>query len=637
MTREEFDGLIQRLEKVSRQNPRLYGARLIGLVGLAYAYLLLILLGSLALCILMIVMVVYLPLTIKFALIGIIAFGGIFVAVLRGLWVKLEPPKGQPVIRTQAPKLFALLDELRAALNCKPFHTVVIVGDLNAAVVQIPRLGIFGWHRNYLVLGLPLMQILGPDEFKAVLAHEFAHSSRGHGRFGNWLYRVRRTWAQIFEQMARHRTRWGAVLFKFLNWFWPVFNGHAFVLARANEYEADACSVRLAGADAASAALIRTRVDGVLLSEKFWPDIFSRANREAEPPADVMLALNQALKNGSSADDAARWLRQAFLMETNNLDTHPSLKDRLRAIGRLPAEIEAGKFPELSPPIPLENAAEFFLGDQANDIARKISDEWKQLMAPKWKARHDQAQKIAGELAELDMPTAAPPTAAQIWKKAQKIIELSGDSAGITMLEQVLALEPKHAGANFILGRHFLQSDDPRGVEFVETAITSDPSLTQTGCNLLYAHFNRTGQRNKLRPLENRFDDFQKLNVLARQERASITAADTFIPHGLTEQQLASLREFLSSDPDIASAAVAQKKLEHFPSNPCFVIGLKIKVPWLTVRGSNTHKELVQRVSKHAGLPGNCVVFIAEKNLSAIGTELFNLPGAIVYERVEGN
>ncbi len=39
--------------------------------------------------------------------------GGIFVAVLRGLWVKLEPPKGQVLAREQAPKLFALLDELR--------------------------------------------------------------------------------------------------------------------------------------------------------------------------------------------------------------------------------------------------------------------------------------------------------------------------------------------------------------------------------------------------------------------------------------------------------------------------------------------------------------------------------------------
>jgi len=628
VTREEFDVLIQELEKVSRKNPRLYNCRIIGLVALAYAYLVLVLFGSLALCLAMIAMVIYVPAAIKFAIVGLVAFGGIFQAVLRGLWVKLEPPKGLPVTREEAPKLFALLDELRAALDCKPFHKVLIIGDLNAGVVQVPRLGIFGWHRNYLVLGLPLMQSLAPDEFKAVLAHEFAHSSRGHGRFGNWLYRVRRTWAQIFEQMAKQRTRFGGVLFKFLNWFWPVFNGHAFVLARANEYEADACSVRLAGADAAVSALIRSRVDGALLGEKFWPGIFSNANQEKEPPADVLLALNQTLKNGPAADDAARWLRQAFLIETNNADTHPCLKDRLRAIGRLPAEI-----PSLPPPKPPQTATDFFLGARAEIIARQMSEEWRKFIAPKWAAQYEHAKKIANELAGLEKPSDAPRSAAQIWEKAQKLVELHGDAAAVPALEQVIALEPGHAAANFILGRYHLQKDDPRGVAFVETAITSDPALTPNGCNLLYAHFNRTGQHDKLRPLENRVDEFQKLTVLARQERARILAVDTFIAHELTGQQIADLRKIFSSEPDICSAAVVRKRLAHFPNSPCFAIGLKIKVAWWKPRGRGANKELVRRVFKQVRLPGHFLVFVNEKNLKALGVKVFAAPDAVIYQR----
>jgi Zn-dependent protease with chaperone function len=634
VTREEFDKLIQKLEKVSHQNPRLYAGRLIGLVALAYAYLLLVLVGSLALCGLMIVMVFYVPVTIKLALIGLIAFGGVFLAVLRGLWVKLEPPKGLPLTREQAPKLFGLLDELRKALDCRPFHRVLIVAEVNAGVVQIPRLGVFGWHRNYLVLGLPLMLILGPEEFKAVLAHEFAHSSRGHGQFGNWIYRVRRTWAQIFEQMARRRTRWGAVLFKFLHWFWPVFNGHAFVLARANEYEADACSVRLAGADAAANALIRTRVDGSLITEKFWPGVFSRANREPEPPGNVMIELQQTVQHGPPASDVERWVREAFAMETNNHDTHPCLKDRLRAIGRLPPEWNAGKLPGLPPPPP-ESAAEFYLGEPAGDIARKMSADWRQSMATQWKTRYDHAQKIAADLAAMEKPAEAPPTATQIWEKAHRLVELDGDGAAITVLEQVVAMEPKHPGANFILGRHCLQTGDPRGVDLIETAIASDPSLTGTGCNLLYSHFNRTGQREKLRPLEHRVDAFQKLNALARQERALISAKDTFLAPGLTPQQIADLTKTFRAEPDIGTAAVVQKRLAHFPANPCFVIGLKVKVGWWKVRSSKANKALVQRLVKQVHLPGPATLFVSEKNLKTLGAKVFQTPEAFVYRRGE--
>jgi Zn-dependent protease with chaperone function len=385
VTRDEFDLLVRRLEVISGRHHGLYVARVVGLLTLAYGYLGLVLLGSLALAAgtIALVVVAHNGAIIKPALFVIIGAGGMFWAVLRGLWVTLKLPEGQSVTRVQAPQLFAMLDELRAALDCRPFHRVLLVPEHNPAVVQIPRLGVFGWHRNYLLLGLPLMESLDPDEFKAVLAHEFAHSSRGHGRFGNWLYRVRRSWDRIFEQIARQRTRGGFVLVRFINWFWPLFNAHAFVLARANEYEADACSVRLAGADAAARALIRLPVDESLLSEQFWPHVFSRANQDAAPPSDVMRSLGQALRSGAPTEDGARWLRQAFLVETSNNDTHPCLKDRLRAMGRLPDAVNRGEFPPVPPP-PTQTAAAFFLGSHAETAAREMSDRWQQAIAGQW-------------------------------------------------------------------------------------------------------------------------------------------------------------------------------------------------------------------------------------------------------------
>lgn len=633
MTREAVDALIQRLEGVSHRTPRLYRARVVGLVVLAYAYLTVVLLGSLAMCGLMIALVVAAPATIKLALVGLIAFGGVFVAVVRGLWVKLEPPKGEVVTRAEAPKLFQLFDELRSALDCQPFHHVAIVGDVNAGVVQIPRLGVFGWHKNYLIVGLPLMQMLAPDELKAVLAHEFAHSSRGHGRFGNWLYRVRRTWDQIFQQIIKQRTRFGAVLFKFAGWYWPIFNAHAFVLARANEYEADACSVRLAGADAAARALTRLRVDGALLSEQFWPGAFSRANHDPEPPNDILGELGCALRRGPSPGDAARWLRQAFLLQTNTADTHPCLRDRLRAIGKLPSEIDAGNFPETPPPVPAQNAAEFFLGGHAAVVARKMSDDWKQRISALWKQRHDTARKLAADLATLNAADSRPPTAAEAWQKASKTAELHGAAAALEALQKVIALDPNHAGAHFVLGRHFLQADDPRGVEHMENAIRADPMLTQTGCNLLYAHFNRTGQREKLRPLENRFDGFQKQHVVAQQERARLTAADCFFSPELTAAQVDALQKVFAAEPVVGRVAIARKSVQHFPQNPCFGVALELKTPWWTIRRSAANGQLVQRLAQTVKLPGNFIVFVGSRNLKVVSKKIFAVPGAVIYQR----
>jgi Zn-dependent protease with chaperone function len=57
----------------------------------------------------------------------------------------------------------------------------------NASVVQIPRLGVFGWSRNYLTVGVPLLDAVTPEQFEAVLAHELGHLARAHGRFRTWI------------------------------------------------------------------------------------------------------------------------------------------------------------------------------------------------------------------------------------------------------------------------------------------------------------------------------------------------------------------------------------------------------------------------------------------------------------------
>src|SRR5205814_4685403 len=103
-------------------------------------------------------------------------------AALRALLVRVKAPQGRAVTRTEAPELFAVLDDLQTQLRSAAFHQVFIDPRCNAGVVQVPRLGVFGWSRNYLLIGLPLLDGLSPDEMRAVLAHEFAHLSREHGR-----------------------------------------------------------------------------------------------------------------------------------------------------------------------------------------------------------------------------------------------------------------------------------------------------------------------------------------------------------------------------------------------------------------------------------------------------------------------
>src|SRR5688572_6982158 len=182
MTDEQFEALVGRLDAKAKADPAGYKTRvlLMALLGNAYLGVMLALIATLLAA--AAVSVVWL----KAAGVKIAFVVGVFLwMVLKALWVKVPPPEGTEIIERDSPELFAMIEKIRRDLRGPRFHHVLVTDDFNAAVVQAPRLGIFGWYRNYLLIGLPLAMALSMDQFKAVLAHEFGHLAKGHGAMSN--------------------------------------------------------------------------------------------------------------------------------------------------------------------------------------------------------------------------------------------------------------------------------------------------------------------------------------------------------------------------------------------------------------------------------------------------------------------
>lgn len=192
MTLDEFKTLVRRAEVDIAQRPRAYRLRLFGLAALGYgvvfglgAIAITLLGGSIALAFYSTAWVMLLiQKKLIFALVAILW------VLFKALWIRIEPPQGVELQRQDFPVLFAELDQLRAALRAPRLQRVLLTPQLNAAVVRTPRLGVLGWHRNTLVLGIELLMVLSPSEAKAVLAHELGHLSGRHNRFSAWIYSV---------------------------------------------------------------------------------------------------------------------------------------------------------------------------------------------------------------------------------------------------------------------------------------------------------------------------------------------------------------------------------------------------------------------------------------------------------------
>ena len=297
--------------------------------------------------------------------------------VARAMWPSFGKPGGLQLKRAKAPELFAFIDDLRAKAGRPKVDRVYLVDDMNAAVRQTPRLGLFGWHRNDLILGLPLMQALPKSELAAVIAHEFGHLSGAHGKLGAWIYRTRLLMARILSAIEE-RKYFGSWIFRwFYRWYEPYFAAYSFALAREQEYEADRMAAEAVSGQAAIDALVRVSIAGDYMGRVFWRDIWAGTTRNPAPPAQVYEPLGEGLAALGDWAEAGKSFRARVADETDYADTHPSLLDRARALGiepRLPA--------------PAGDSSVSLLPNRGAELAAKLSQAWREAAAEAWDCHH---------------------------------------------------------------------------------------------------------------------------------------------------------------------------------------------------------------------------------------------------------
>jgi Zn-dependent protease with chaperone function len=308
--RERWAALARRRKEEAELQPRRYRGRVRRFLLLGSVVVVGWLLSLLAL----VAAVVYLSLADGQVVLGIRALffmGPFFFIAFSSLVVAIPEPDGIAATREDAPALFETIDAVDARVQGPPLAGVRIDGQLNAGVVGVPgRLAGLG-ARNYLVVGLPLLQALTADEFRAVLAHELAHLSRRHGRLSRSLYRREAAWQQFHDALRKRAAVTRVVLGAFFAWYLPRLHAYALPLLHRHEHEADAIAAEAEGVERMARALMRLALAERYLEWRFWPDVAARARDEPSPPRTVFAELGARVSAASprSAPPRPRWSR----------------------------------------------------------------------------------------------------------------------------------------------------------------------------------------------------------------------------------------------------------------------------------------------------------------------------------------
>lgn len=553
--RQWYLDLIRSQESLANRDPVAYRRKvlLLGVLGYAYIFGVLLLVVSLLIGLVWLMTATGRGNTIEVKIGFVLLL--LIVSIVRSLFVKFEEPDGVPLSREEAPQLYATVDAIADRLQAPRPDEIRVNEDLNAAALQHPRLGLFGWYRNILYLGLPLMFGLSPEEMRAVIAHEFGHFSGAHGKFGAWAYRLDMTWKQLLENMSR-RGHGNWLIVPFFNWFFPRFAATSFALRRANEYEADAAAASVSGPVPTSRSLMRLRYLEHQLGEGFWKPFYERSKRSPSPPDGLFQQMETAMRPEYGPEIRSHLVR-GLSERTDYEDTHPSLPDRLKALRVEVSDIDR-EVAELSKPIEA-NAAEVLFGKSLPAVLAKVEAAFTSQIAPKWKEAYEQYQLDARRLSELEsMPL----------RDEQQDVEYAVQSYRLRETADVLPLirttcerYPDNATATLLLGQALAETNDPDAPSLLEKAVELNRDFADPVREILAVYHRQTGDDEKVEALRQQAYEDRIRDELDYQTAMKLDLKADLLPPMIDADTLRNIEASLGKVPRLQVAFLVSRIL----------------------------------------------------------------------------
>lgn len=638
MTDEQFRQRIGELERFAKDNPQRYRVHVCAITLLGYAipvFLCVLCLAGIAALVPPLIRSLFVEtddLIAAFAVAGMLLLFVLLMFVSQSIWTPV--PKDDAYHLRLAPDdpLTCLVEEIRRSLDAPRIHALVLSADHNAGVQIDSRLGVLGWERRTLEIGLPLLESLTTEELASVIAHEFGHLSGGRMRLAAWVYRTAWRWDRLQQ---RHSESGDLRAEYLLGWlmrpYFEHFMTYTFVLRRQEEYAADRCAADFGGPEIAARALMVSHATGLHLSRDFWPALWRKAATDELPPRDLFAAMAQDLRHARSDASGQGMARLALRGKTWSRDTHPSTDDRVAALGFEPdaaMQLFADGAEALSGGL---SSAHELLGERHEQYMDNLNRAWRASIIEKWRAAHARAKDHCERLEKLEESAAKRPLSGDdLWTYAWLRAEYREPENALEIVREYLKHDAAHAQANYAYGERLLEKDDAAGIAHLEQAMETDMDLVTPACKLIHDFLKLHADEQEVDGLREKAEKYAELIQSAHEERSKLSGKDEILAHEAGREKEEEIIRILRGWKQIRRAYLVKKTVEHYADRPCHVLLLETEVSFSGGSTEIAH-EIRQRI--HRMLPYVHLTYLFDHSPIGVRKKIKAMPEALIYDR----
>ena len=563
--------------------------------------------------------------------------------VVRALTLRLPAPAGVRLTEEQAPRFFRMLKDISRSLDAPAPAAILISPEYALHLEQ----GLGSEHglpvaETVLVVGLPVLEALSPQQLRALVAHELAHLPTHERRFGGMILALRARLAALrdaAEASALSQNFWSRLpdeaCLGILDGIIDRLTPATFPAVRQHETEADAIAAAVAGRDFAASALLRRRIASSAFSRQFRDDCMQLAQSRPEPPADLFDSRAAQAAGPLNDIQIHAWLREEMDRKDNLAETHPPLWDRLRMMGFSLESLDDFRalLDQVQPHRALgEIASRFFLGDLAGDLRDSLSLDWRTSQARDWRARYETYETLRVIAAESEAsPAALPADPATLWQIALAIGNTRSWREARPIAERILELDPDHADANLLAGQFACEDGDPIGLELLERAMSASPASIPVACATAARFLDLQKQPDAAASYRSRSDRHIKLEESFADERSHARLRDSFVSASCPQPVAVALRHALELHASsVRTAYLVRKLVPGDEQRPLYVLGIERR-RFLWENEELADRLLLERISRVPGLPEGVLVCVASRDSQPMLSKWKSIPDAVIF------
>lgn len=494
-----------------------------------------------------------------------------------------------------------------------------------------------------LAVGLPLLQGVTPEQFRACLLSECLTWSVPGGRLYHRYLRGYIAWHRLLERCGAG-TGWPTAFYYRINPFITSrLSAHLFVLARTARNGADAEVIERGMRVPLEDALTNLTYKDRIFEHSIRADMYDRAENEPSARLEPFAALQRRMDERQDREEAKIVLNESMISGSNGLSLLPSPSERLIAMGAQPHVPEEEG----------ESAAEYLFGDRLKEMVQAADRSWNraflaehgELLSRRREARRELAGVV--ELASTCGPDEGKKRANYLWRAGRIREGLEGDDNGpdeaLGFHLRAVSADPDFFPARLSAARLLLDQGDETGMAVLDPVLADCDREKEwmEAYTMMLAYLSERDDERTTDFIDENASTFGLLEERMRterqrgmKERRQLMPDDHYVRHGLDSAALRRIVQVLERYEHVVVALLVRKSVRYFPEYPFYLLGLEIRTPRL--RGLHDPANRVpyaQRIAEELGFLRGYVGVVLLSDVWKIWERMDGVPGSSIYRR----